>query len=98
MSTQLVAMYRGKRCPVETSLPYARWPELRLDDGSLQAAHRCSFRALLKPGAGPVFDRPLDAPPVIPDGSTIRTEDHYDDIVMFAPRERVLPREGGWIE
>lgn len=97
MSTSLVAMYRGKQCPIDTALPYKRWPKLHIDT-SLQAAHRCSFRALLKPGAGTVFDRPLDAPPVIPDGSTIRTEDHFDDIVMFDTRERVLPREGGWIE
>lgn len=98
MSANLVAMYRGKRCPLDTALPYKRWPKITQDDGSLQAAHRCAFRALLKPGAGTVFDRPLDAPPVIPDGSTIRTEDHFDDIVMFAARERVLPREGGWVE
>ncbi|MBW7902995.1 MAG: hypothetical protein H3C26_16050 [Rhodocyclaceae bacterium] len=93
----LIAMHRGKGCPIQAELNYERWPDFGDDDGSLQASARHSFRVDVRPGIR-VFDGPLDAPEIVPDGSMQRTEDHFAHVIKFLPRERVLPRDGGWRE
>lgn len=99
MARRLIKLYRGKACPIQRALPYERWPEyFDRCESSLQAHNRFAFKALCRPDSGAPYSMPLDAPEVIPDGSTIRTEDHFEDVVKFKARERVLPREGGWRE
>lgn len=94
---RLIAMYRGKGCPIQAELSYERWPDFGNDDGSLQASARYAFRDDVRPGIR-VFDGPLDAPEIVPDGSMLRTEDHFTHVIKFLPRERVLPRNGEWRE